>query len=101
MRAVANVPSTATVAEIAKALKVKPLTIYRMIQRGELEAIRIGGPTGRLRVDRRELERYLSARRSVALRASDSPPSPPSGAHRQVTAERDHAQAPCRCLAPR
>jgi excisionase family DNA binding protein len=37
-----------TAQEVAQHLRVNPVTIYRAIQRGELEAVRLGG--SRLRV---------------------------------------------------
>jgi excisionase family DNA binding protein len=46
-----------TVAEVAAQLRVHPHTIYRSIAVGELPAARVGGV---LRIDARELEKYLT-----------------------------------------
>jgi excisionase family DNA binding protein len=49
-----------TVAQAADVLKVSPLTVRRMVERGELRAIRLGGQANRqLRIDRAELAERL------------------------------------------
>ena len=47
-----------TPAEVAVELRVSAPTVYRVISRGELKAVRVGG---QLRVDRDDLERFLQA----------------------------------------
>jgi len=42
-------PQLLTVAEVAQQLRVVPITVYRWIQRGELEAVRLGGRHLRVR----------------------------------------------------
>jgi excisionase family DNA binding protein len=51
------------VAEIARLLGVPRTRAYALIQRGELPAVRIGERT--IRVNRRELERFLLEERRV------------------------------------
>jgi excisionase family DNA binding protein len=49
-----------TVAQAADVLKVSPLTVRRMVERGELKAIRLGGQANRqLRIDRAEIAERL------------------------------------------
>jgi len=48
-----------TVAEVAAAMRVSTMTVYRLIKTGELAAIRVGH-NYRIRED--DLERYLTAR---------------------------------------
>jgi len=47
-----------TPAEVAVELRVSAPTIYRLLGRGGLKGVRVGG---QLRVDRDELSRYLEA----------------------------------------
>jgi excisionase family DNA binding protein len=47
-----------TAHEVADQLRVSTMTIYRLIRRGELPAVRVGR---NYRVRERELEAYLSA----------------------------------------
>jgi len=54
---VAETPQLHTVAEIAETLRVSKVTVYRLIDRGELRAVRVGGS---LRVDGRDLSGYLT-----------------------------------------
>ena len=49
-----------TVSEVAAAMRVSTMTVYRLIKAGELGAIRIGRG---YRIPQREVERYLEARR--------------------------------------
>jgi excisionase family DNA binding protein len=44
-------------AEVAVELRVSAPTIYRMVSRGELRAVKVGG---QLRVDRDDLDRLLA-----------------------------------------
>jgi excisionase family DNA binding protein len=46
-----------TVAEVASAMRVSTMTVYRLIRSGELHATRIGRG---LRVARSDVERYLA-----------------------------------------
>jgi excisionase family DNA binding protein len=48
-----------TVAEVAAAMRVSTMTVYRLIKGGELHAVRIGH---NYRIRESDLERYLSAR---------------------------------------
>jgi len=50
-------PVMMTVKEIAKEIGVAPMTVYRLVHRGELPAIRISQRS--LRVRREELVKYL------------------------------------------
>jgi excisionase family DNA binding protein len=47
-----------TVAEVAAALRVSRLTVYRAIGRGDLTAYRVGGAFGPLRVPSRAILDY-------------------------------------------
>jgi excisionase family DNA binding protein len=47
-----------TAAEVADTLRVSTMTVYRLIRRGELPAVRVGR---NYRVRERDLERYLAA----------------------------------------
>lgn len=54
-------PPLLTVPEFAEALRMHPASIYRRIQAGEIECIRIGSPPGgRLRIRESELARLLT-----------------------------------------
>jgi excisionase family DNA binding protein len=44
-------PQYLTVAEVAQQLRVVPTTVYRWINKGELEAVRLGGSRLRVRQD--------------------------------------------------
>lgn len=48
-----------TVREVAEAMRVSTMTVYRMIKAGELPAIRVGK---HFRIRRRDLTAYLDAR---------------------------------------
>jgi excisionase family DNA binding protein len=52
-----------TVAEVARQLRVSNMTVYRLINAGDLPAVRIG-KSYRLRGD--DVDRYLSARYTAA-----------------------------------
>jgi len=58
-------PGTATLLkpeEAADALQVSRATVYRMVDRHELDGVRIGlGPRPRLRISTAELERFVTA----------------------------------------
>jgi len=51
-----------TVAELAEILRVKPLTIYRMVKRGEIESHRIGRS---IRFRRDDIEAFLGRCREI------------------------------------
>jgi excisionase family DNA binding protein len=53
-----------TVAEVAAAMRVSNMTVYRLIKGGELAAIRVGK---NYRIRERDVQRYLSDR-SVRVR---------------------------------
>ena len=55
-----------TVAEVADELRVSTMTVYRLIQRNELPALRIGRS---YRIDREDLDDYLSGRSTDVDRA--------------------------------
>jgi excisionase family DNA binding protein len=59
-----------TVAEVAAAMRVSTMTVYRLIKGGELHAVRIGH---NYRIREGDLERYLSAR---SVQAEDSSAGP-------------------------
>ncbi len=48
-----------TVSEVANAMRVSNMTVYRLIKAGQLSAIRVGK---NYRIRRRDVERYLSER---------------------------------------
>ena len=52
-----------TVSEVAELLRISDMTVYRLIKRGELAAVRIG-KSYRLRED--DVDRYLAARYTEA-----------------------------------
>lgn len=56
-----------TVPEVAEAMKVSEKTVRRLIKRGDLPAYGLGA-RGQLRVEERELERYVESQR---VRAAD------------------------------
>lgn len=49
----------ATVAEVARRLRVSNMTVYRLVKSGELPAVRVGRG---YRIPEQELLRYLEAR---------------------------------------
>jgi len=59
--------------DAAKRLNVTPLSVYRWVNAGQLRAYRLGGEHGPLRIDPRELERWLAQRSSQGR----PPPTPP------------------------
>ncbi len=52
-----------TVAEVASMMRVSKMTVYRLVHSGELPAVRVGERS--IRVDRREVERFLKENRRV------------------------------------
>lgn len=52
-----------TVSEVASTMRVSNMTVYRLIKRGELAAVRVGKS---YRIRETDLERFLDAR-SVAV----------------------------------
>ena len=44
--------------EVARLLKISPSTVSRLVERGDLEAFRIGGRGGRLRISTRSVEKF-------------------------------------------
>jgi excisionase family DNA binding protein len=48
-----------TVSEVAQAMRVSNMTVYRLIKRGEIPAVRIGK---NYRIREASVERYLTAR---------------------------------------
>jgi excisionase family DNA binding protein len=53
-----------TVAEVAKALRISNMTVYRLINSGELAAVRVG-KSYRLREE--DVDRYVGARFTEAV----------------------------------
>jgi len=51
--------SLLTVAETAELMQVSEKTVRRLIARGELPAVQLGGPGSAIRVPRDELEAWL------------------------------------------
>jgi excisionase family DNA binding protein len=51
--------SLMTVAEAAKLANVAPVTVYRRIHAGQIEAIRVGDGRGPIRIPREPFERWL------------------------------------------
>lgn len=43
--------------EVAEELKISYLSVLNMVKRGDIRAIRIGGPKGRIRIPRAEIEK--------------------------------------------
>ena len=56
-----------TVRELAELLSVNPMTIYRMVDRGELPVYTIGGRAKRFRKD--DIEAYLKKVRKIHHRS--------------------------------
>ena len=52
--------SLMTVRELSEYLKLAPLTVYRMVDRGELPAYKLGK---HLRFEKKEIERFLKERK--------------------------------------
>lgn len=52
-------PELMTVKEAARAANVAPLTIYRRIHAGQIEALRVGEGSGPIRVPRGPFMRWL------------------------------------------
>ena len=65
-----------TIKAVADRLNIHPTTVHRMINRGELEAFRVGGA---IRIEERTIDEYLDANRitatthRVTLRRQPSP----------------------------
>lgn len=51
-----------TVGEVARTLRVSTMTVYRLINAGELEAVRVGRS---FRLREEEVDRYLAAARTT------------------------------------
>lgn len=61
--ATVETPRLLTPREVAARLRVGRMTVYRLINRGELPAVRLGTHQGPLRVDAAELREWLERRR--------------------------------------
>lgn len=61
MAATQEQPALVSVREAAQLAGVSYATIWRLIQRGEVPAIRVGNETGPLRIPREEFRRWLYA----------------------------------------
>jgi excisionase family DNA binding protein len=48
-----------TIDEVAKLLRLSRVTIERRVRSGEIPAVRTGRKGSKIRIDRRELERWL------------------------------------------
>jgi excisionase family DNA binding protein len=51
-------PDLLKVAEVAQLLRIHPTSVYRLVERGDLHAVRIG-ESGPIRIRRGELDRFL------------------------------------------
>lgn len=51
-----------TVKEVAELLKLHRITVYRLIQKGDLGAIRLGKRQG-IRIEQAELEKFLQSKK--------------------------------------
>jgi excisionase family DNA binding protein len=69
-----QLPDVLTVAEVARALRFTPTTIYAKLERGEIRGVRTN-PTARIRIPRSELERLL--RPEAKLAGVSFPPAEP------------------------
>lgn len=58
--------SLLTVREVADTMRVSPMTVYRIIKAGDLDAIQI---SARLRIRYADLQRYFAAHTVAALDA--------------------------------
>jgi excisionase family DNA binding protein len=56
--------------EVAQLLDVTPGTVRRWAHQGSIEAVRLGGPTGHLRISRSALDNFL---RPVISTTKDAP----------------------------
>jgi putative molybdopterin biosynthesis protein len=64
-----------TVEEVAKMLKISPMTVYRLIRQGELPVKKIGG---RFRIPRAALEAYLATLEKPAPKPPKTAPAAPA-----------------------
>lgn len=64
---VISAPPLMTIDEIARVLRLHPLSVRKRIRAGQLQAVRLGtGPSAPVRVERTELDRYLEESRHRA-----------------------------------
>jgi excisionase family DNA binding protein len=61
MNPVAELPTLLTPTEVCQALRISRSTLGRMIDRGDLHAIRLGRLGAAMRIQAAELERFLDA----------------------------------------
>lgn len=73
-RSVKKRQSMLTAIEVAQYLRVHVMTVYRMVQRGEMPAVRVGS---RWRFRREHIDRWLLSQRE------DNSISPPAGSPRR------------------
>jgi excisionase family DNA binding protein len=53
-----------TVQEVAKKLRVSPKTVYRLVERGELIAVRVGG-SGHLRILPEDFKAFIEQNKTA------------------------------------
>lgn len=51
-----------TVKEVAKFLKLHPITVYRLIAKGDIKAVRIGTRQG-IRIDEADLKNFIKSKK--------------------------------------
>jgi excisionase family DNA binding protein len=66
------------VSEVAARLHVHPNTVRRLIKNGRLTASRPGGPTGQIRVNTADLDRFMRACRTDQPDQTTSDPNQPA-----------------------
>jgi excisionase family DNA binding protein len=59
MNAVAELPMLLTPTEVCRALRISRSTLGRMVDRGDLQVVRLGRPGAALRIPAQELQRLV------------------------------------------
>ncbi len=60
-------PEFLTVAEVADRFRVNQVTVYRMVERGQLAVVRFGVGRKGIRIPSAEVERYVAESLAVAV----------------------------------
>ena len=63
-----------TVQEVAEQIRASPSLVYRLIERGRLRCIRLGGRRARIRVAQQDLAEFLDSNRVTRESAKAAPP---------------------------
>lgn len=50
-----------TVKEVAQSLRMHPITVYRLVQKGELKVVRIGKA---IRIEEADLKKFIKSRKA-------------------------------------